>query len=200
MNPFEILETRSRRPTITNMFNQHEYGLEPHRRQKYIKKHLIWGLLELLFTLILGYVIIDEQETSWGFIDKLHQFELRWIYVYFAIQILYLVRRLVFILQWKFHEDPREKQACLHFVTFIILNTAEFIMMIIGNCRIFYASDGFIKSPNLFYCLLVIIIYGYIVMILYVFSLFVILFLYCGFKQYGMFDEDAQNAYSNKIR
>ena len=84
----------------------------------------------------------------------------------------------------------------MHFVTFISLNTTEFILFLLGNGYCFY---GALVNEHFINMILVIIVYGYIMMTLYILSVVAIIFLLCGLKAYGLFNRKGEKSYEEMI-
>ena len=89
------------------------------------------------------------------------------------------------VCMWKRLDDPRDKLAKIHFLTFVFLNTSEFLLFVLGNRYCFYGS---IVSEDFFNMIVTIIVYGYVMMTMYIGSIVAIIFLLCGLKSYGMFN------------
>ena len=179
------------RPTLTALYDHQDYGISNEARNQKVKALVLRGLVEMVFTGILASVILAYRDPAVSWIDAatLSDFSILWIYVYFGIYVLYLLRRIVLILQWKCAADPRIKQARFNFFTYIFISTPEYAWLIVGHTKVFWGKHGlYNQSPSLFYTMLSVIIYSYFHILVYSISLLLILVLLLGLFQYGMFD------------
>lgn len=187
---------------MTALYDHQDYGLSNEERNRKVKVQLMRGLIEVAFTGILASVIIAYRDPAIPWIDArtISKFSIQWIYVYFAIYILYLLRRIILILQWKCAADPRIKQARFNFFTYIFISTPEYAWLIVGHMKVFWGEHGlYNQSESLFYTMLSVIIYSYVHILVYSISLLLIALLLLGLFQYGIFDRRGQEEYKEKV-
>ena len=67
-----------------------------------------------------------------------------------------------------------------------------------GNSIVFWGDKGLLDQKELFYWMLVIVIYSWILIVLYTISLIGILLFTVGLYLYGMFDKEGQQTYKSK--
>ena len=155
---------------------------------------MLVGLFEMMFIVILGYVILDFHDPSFRYFNEetITEFHMMWIYVYFGIYILYYIRRLILISQQKCAKDPRIHQARFSFYTYLFISFPEYVWLIIGNSSVFWGDKGLMDQKVLLNLMLVIIIYSWVLIVLYTISLIGILLFTIGLYLYGMFDKEGQ--------
>lgn len=187
---------------MTALYDHQDYGLSNRERNQKVKVQLLRGLLEAVFTGLLASVIIAYEDPTIAWIDAatISHFSIQWIRVYFGIYLLYLLRRIILILQWKCAADPRIKQARFNFFTYIFISTPEYAWLIVGHTKVFWGQRGlYNQSESLFYTMLSVIIYSYVHILVYSISLLLILVLLLGLFQYGIFDRRGQEQYKEKV-
>ena len=117
--------------------------------------------------------------TLWGYNKQpYNDMVMSWVAIYGCIYWVYILRRLICILQWCCMKDPRIIQAKIKFYIFTIFTSMEIIWFGFGNF-IFYNRMLNDKSDNdydLWYLMLVIVIFGYIMFVFYLCSWIII----CG--------------------
>lgn len=165
---------RSRTESMTGGFyDDVNYGLTKAQRRRQIRKHLLFGLFEMILVCISIVLIINFSPNIKSFIGKNFNATFKakvlvWISVYGVLYSILVLRRLVFILQWVYLEEPRYAQTNCNCFTFLVLNSFEFCWFLYGN-TFFYNEGGLIdkKDQTLWKVMLCILIYGYINMLLY---------------------------------
>lgn len=153
---------------------------------------MLIGIFELIFIVILGYVILDYNDPYFDNFSKetISDFDMLWIYVFFGIYILYYIRRLILISQQKCARDPRIHQARFAFYTYLFISFPEYVWLIVGNSMVFWGDKGLLVQKEVFYWMLIIVVYSWVLIILYTISLILILLFTVGLYLYGMFDKE----------
>ncbi len=114
--------------------------------------------------------------------------------------MVYLIRRIIVILQWKLQKDPRTKQARVNCFFCMFVNTFEVAWFVYGNYLFFHEEESdFRQNDHLKETLLAIVIWGYIVMFVYAISICGIVILLYGMYQYGIFDSEKQKEYQQLV-
>ena len=141
----------------------------------------MFSLLELMVVVLSAIIVYIYADNDIDFILRvdINGYEIFWIAVYGLLYLVFLTRRVVLICMWGCMKDPRLKQSKINCLTFSILNSFEFIWFVYGN-TFFYAGIRSNRSKtNLWKIFLAIILYGYVSMIIYIFSILGILSVFC---------------------
>lgn len=171
--------------------NNREFGIKPEDRSRQIKKNLIYGLFELIMCMTSAFLMVNYAPNGINLLDLKNLTEsdpiALWINVYGGLYFLLFLRRILLICFWKFSKDPKPFQAKCNFFTFVFLNTFEIGWFIYGN-TIFYKENGLTNRKRLWLIMLSILMYGYLNMIIYFFTLLAIMVVFLSFWFSGFLD------------
>ena len=160
------------------LYDDVNYGLSRKDRCFQVKKHLLFGIIELALVGTTVALILNFNPTNdFAFIttnidDSFRLKVIVWLAGYGALYVILVIRRLIFVCQWLYMADPRYVQSQWHCLTFVFLNGFEFGWFIYGN-TIFFADQVYENSDDqkLYLYMLGILIYGYINSLVYFFAL-----------------------------
>ncbi len=131
-------------------------------------------------------IIVFRFWTSWFSQQCIHELSW-WLCGYTYIQGAHILRQLLLIYIWAKSPDPTLAQTKVDVLFFLIVILPEVGWYIYGNTFIYDAEarQCQVTEPGLWYCCLILVIYGYLFMLYVLGVLFIGLGVYCLYKAWS---------------
>ena len=163
------------------------------RRSKQFKWYLSWGIVNVvLMAYIIFLVSIFWDETAW-YIPCVKRMNV-WLVVYLVLQCIHLVRTVMIMIIWKCARDPSVQQIKVELLLGVWVFLAEACWIIYGNTFVFdeetqtcqYSVKGSVASSTdtLYDTVLVLVIYGYFLLLGIIGVVCFGVFAFLGYKAY----------------